>query len=226
MTKPDIGGGYGSKRVSLRLVCLALGAWPFIACGVDVGLAGVFPGKALLTIDGGSARVVAVGAKTDEGVRVVAVAGETATIEVDGERRVLRVGQNVAAQASGKGPAKIVLTADSRGHFFTTGAINGVSIHFMVDTGATSIAIGVGDARRIGINIVSGGIPIRLSTANGVVTGLQVKLDTVRVGDVVLNNVDAVVLPQDRSPALLGMSFLNRMEMQRNAGTLTLIKRY
>ena len=195
------------------------------AWGADVGLAGVFSGKALLTIDGGAPRVVPVGTKTGEGVSVIAVDGETATIEVDGKRRVLRVGQNVAVQRSESGPASVTLTADVRGHFFTTGNVNGFPVKFLVDTGASLISIGAGDARRMGIDPTKGK-PGITDTANGQVRVWRVKLNTVRVGDVVLNNVDAAVHESDMNIALLGMSFLNRMEMQRNGDTMTLIKRY
>ena len=196
-----------------------------IAQAADVGLAGLFSGKALLTINGGAPRIVALGATTAEGVKVVSIQGDTATIEVDGKKRVLRVGQNVAAQPSGSGPATAVLTADGSGHFLTVGNINGTSVRFIVDTGASLISLGANDARRIGID-VSKGKTGQTQTANGVTQVSHVKLDTVRVGEIVLNNVDASVLQQDMPVALLGMSFLNRMEMQRNGETMTLKKRY
>ena len=195
------------------------------AYAADVGLAGLFPGKALLTINGGAPRIVAVGGRTDEGVRVVAIDGDTATIEVDGKKRVLRVGQNVAAQPSGSWPASVVLTADARGHFLPTGSINGTTVRFLVDTGASMISIGANDARRIGIDPGKGERGIT-STANGQAVVSRVKLNTVRVGDIVLHNVDALVHQNDLPVTLLGMSFLNRMEMQRNGDTMTLIKRY
>jgi len=191
----------------------------------DVGLAGLFPGKALLTINGGSARIVALGARTDEDVRVVSIEGETATLEIDGKKRTLRVGQNVAAQPSGSGPAKAVLTGDSVGHFLTTGYINGMSVRFIVDTGASMVSIGAGDARLIGID-VSKGQQVIANTANGQTVAYRVKLDTVRVGEIVMNNVDALVHQQNMPYVLLGMSFLNRMEMQRDGDTMTLKKRY
>ena len=225
MTKPDARPASDSKRNTLRGLCLLAGSWPFIACGAYVGLAGVFPGKALLTINGGAPRIVAVGARTGEGVSVVAIEGETATIEIDGKRRVLRVGQNVAAQPSGAGPANVVLTADARGHFFTTGNINGATVRFLVDTGASMVSIGAGDARRIGLD-PGKGVPGVVNTANGQAAVSRVKLNSVRVGDVVLNNVDALVHQHDLPVTLLGMSFLNRMEMQRSGDTMTLIKRY
>lgn len=191
----------------------------------DVGLAGVFPGKALLTINGGAPRTVAVGIATEEGVKVLSIDGETATIEIDGKKRVLRVGQNVAVQASGKGPATAVLTADGQGHFLTTGSINGATVRFLVDTGASMVSLGAGDARRLGIDARKGERGIT-NTANGQAVVSRVKLDTVRVGEIVMNNVDALVHQQDMPIVLLGMSFLNRMEMQRDGDTMTLKKRY
>jgi aspartyl protease family protein len=219
--------GSGGRRAldftRAAALCLALTA-P-IADAADVGLAGLFSGKALLTINGGAPRIVALGVRTDEGVKVVAIEGETATIEVDGKKRVLRVGQNVASQPSGGGPATAVLTADGRGHFVTTGNINGASVRFLVDTGASLISLGAGDARRIGID-PSKGRTGYTQTANGVTQVSHVKLDTVRVGEIVLNNVDATVHQHDMPFALLGMSFLNRMEMQQSGETMTLKKRY
>jgi aspartyl protease family protein len=214
-------GAFDFTRAALLCLCLLAP----LAQATDVGLAGLFSGKALLTINGGAPRIVALGAKTDEGVKVLAIEGDTATLEVDGKKRVLRVGQNVASQSSGGGPATAVLTADSAGHFLTTGSINGGSVRFIVDTGASMVSLGAGDARRLGID-PSKGERGRTQTANGVTVVSRVKLDTVRVGDIVLNNVDATVHQQDMPFALLGMSFLNRMEMQRSGDTMTLKKRY
>lgn len=216
-----------SKRVAnstrVLLACLWLAA-P-VAEAVDVGLAGLFPGKALLTINGGPPRIVPVGVKTDEGVKVVSIDGGTATLEVDGKKRILGVGQNVTAQASTSRPATVVLTADASGHFLATGSINGTTVRFLVDTGASMVSMGAGDARRIGIDPTKGQVGYS-QTANGVTQVSRVKLNTVKVGDVVLNNVDATVHQHDLPIVLLGMSFLNRMEMQRNGDTMTLKKNY
>ncbi|WP_313951466.1 TIGR02281 family clan AA aspartic protease [Accumulibacter sp.] len=204
--------------LSLVLVCASVDA-------VDVGLAGVFPGKALLSIDGGAPRTVVVGTETTEGVRVLSVGGDTATIETQGKKRVLRVGQNVVSQASEPGGGRAVLTADGSGHFVTTGNVNGTTVRFLVDTGATMVSLGASDARRVGID-ASKGQPGMVNTANGVAAVSRVKLDTVRVGEIVVHGVDALVHQQDMPVALLGMTFLNRLEMQRDGQTMTLRKRY
>ena len=220
-------GDAGFRRVVNFTRTLLLCLWLIApsAHAADGGLAGLFPGKALLTINGGPPRIVLIGVKTDEGVTVLSIEGETATLDIDGKKRVLRVGQNVASQSSGSGPATAVLTADGRGHFVTTGNINGTSIRFLVDTGASMISLGAADARRIGIDASKGQVGYT-QTANGVTQVTLVKLNAVRVGEIVLNNVDATVHQHDLPIALLGMSFLNRMEIQQNGETMTLKKRY
>jgi aspartyl protease family protein len=217
-----LGQKFYFTRTALLCLCAACSS---ALQAADVGLAGLFPGKALLTINGGAPRTVAVGVATDEGVKVLSIDGETATIEIDGKKRILRVGQNVAVQSSGKGPATAILTADGRGHFLTSGNINGTTVRFLVDTGASMISLGASDARRIGID-ASKGQPGITHTANGQAVVSRVKLDSVRVGEIVMNNVDALVHQQDLPIVLLGMSFLNRMEMQRDGDTMTLKKRY
>ena len=106
------------------------------------------------------------------------------------------------------------------------GSINGGSLRFLVDTGATLVALPAAEARRLGINYLQGQRG-QVQTANGATVAYRVKLDTVRIGDIEVNNVDAVVSEGDTMGiTLLGMSFLNRMEMKRDGQSMTLTKRY
>ena len=117
------------------------------------------------------------------------------------------------------------MAADARGHFYTTGSINGASVRFLVDTGATMISLGTADARRMGLDFNSGQKGMT-QTANGQAVASKIQLDTVRIGDVTLHNVDALIHQTEMPIALLGMSFLNRMDMQRDGNTMTLKKRF
>jgi aspartyl protease family protein len=184
--------------------------------------------KALLIVDGGAPKSVAAG-DTHQGVKVISTSGDQAVIEQSGKRVTLRVGDapisfGGAVGGAGRGN-RIVLTAGSGGHFMTAGQINGKAVQFMVDTGATSIAMGAADAERAGINY-KGGQPVHLSTANGVTQGYRVKLNSVRIGDVEVFDVDAVVTAQPMPYMLLGNSFLTRFQMLRENEQLTLVKRY
>jgi aspartyl protease family protein len=98
-------------------------------------------------------------------------------------------------------------------------------VRFLVDTGATSIALPAADARRLGIDFRNAPRGIT-QTANGPTQTYLVRLDTVRVGGIELNMVDAVIIEQGLPIALLGMTFLNRVEMRREGSTMTLIRKF
>ena len=206
-------------RLALAL-CLVSGG----AAAQDVGLAGVLGSKALLMIDGGEPQAVAVG-QSLAGVKVISVQGEQAVVETGGKKRPLRVGQHAIGAAPADGSGMIVMTADNQGHFYATGSVNGAAVRFLVDTGATMVSLGANDARRIGLDF-NRGQKSMTQTANGQTMVSKVKLDTVRIGDVTLHNVDALIHQTEMPMALLGMSFLNRMEMQRDGSTMTLRKRF
>ncbi|MGB4467134.1 MAG: TIGR02281 family clan AA aspartic protease [Azovibrio sp.] len=215
-------GGYFRGCLQACLIA-PLAFWAGGAHAVNVGLAGILGGKAILVIDGGSPRILSVGQEYG-GIRLLAVQGDGVQVDIDGKRRSLRVGQNAVGEAS-SGNAPVVLTADGQGHFQTTGSINGVSIRFLVDTGATAISLGASDARRLGLDMSKAERGIS-QTANGQTVVQRVKLTTVKVGDIVVHNVEGVVHAQDMPFALLGMSFLNRTDMQREGDKLTLKKRF
>lgn len=190
----------------------------------DVALVGLLPGKALVVIDGGKRQSLAVGERTAEGVRLAAIEAGAAVFEIEGKQRRIRIGQSVVSTASAERPAT-TLTADVRGHFITNGSINGVTMRFLVDTGATFIALGASDARRARIDAAKG-TPAMTMTANGAVRVWRVKLASVKLGGISLSDVDATVHEQDMPVVLLGMSFLNRMEIRRDGQSMTLTQRY
>lgn len=193
-----------------------------------VNLAGVAGDKALLVVDGAPPRFVATG-QTHAGVKVINVSGTEATVETNGKPLLLKLGEQPTHLSTAGGPKtetdqKVVLTADGQGHFRPMGSINGKATTFLVDTGATWVAMGQSDARRIGLK-AEAGQRVRASTANGLVDGYAIQLDTVRVGNVEVRNVQAVVLPQAMPHVLLGNSFLTRFQMLRVNDQLTLVRK-
>ena len=190
----------------------------------DVALAGILGGKALLVVDGSAPRGVAPG-ESHMGVQVVSVGREDAVVDSAGGRRSLRLGEApVRVGGSGTGQ-RVVLKADARGHFVSSGQINGRIMQYMVDTGASTIAIGRPDAERMGLKFEEQGQSVRMNTANGVAQGWRMRLDSVRVGDVELRGVDAIITPQPMPYVLLGNSFLREFEMSRNGDEMMLLKR-
>jgi aspartyl protease family protein len=132
------------------------------------------------------------------------------------------VGEQTGSRSSG---SKIVLTAGDGGHFLAQGSINGKAVQFMVDTGATAVAMGAAEAKRMGIDYTAGK-PVRMSTANGQAMGYLLTLNTVRIGDVEVQNVEAIVAQQAMPYVLLGNSFLTRFSMRRDADQMVLERRF
>lgn len=184
--------------------------------------------QALLVIDGEPV-AVAVGSSA-RGVRLLSLAGGQAEVMVDGARRILVLGAtpvrtgSAGAGGNSAGSSSISLTANGQGHFITEGKINGQAVSFMVDTGASTIALSQGDADRIGLTYKNGKRGIA-RTANGDVPFHAVTLNSVRVGDVEVANVEASVLPGNMPHVLLGNSFLTRFQMKRENDVLKLDRR-
>lgn len=202
----------------------ALAASP-AAWAQSVSLSGTLgASKALLLIDG-QPHTVAVGS-TVKGVTLTRLADGEAEVETGGKRSLLRLGAAPARVGAGGGGSsgggtEIVLPVGSGGHFVTQGSINGKPVQFLVDTGATVVAMSVNEATRIGLDWRSGQRGYS-ATAGGTVPVYGVTLRSVRVGEVEVFNVEAVVLQADMPAILLGNSFLNRFTMRRDADTMRL----
>ncbi len=211
----------------MRFAMAALsGLLPALAAAQSVSMSGSLGDKALLVIDG-TPRTVAAGT-TVAGVKVIKVTGSETVVEVGGKRQTLALGGaqvNLGGAASAGDGTQIMLAAEPGGHFVTSGSINGRAVRFVVDTGATTIAMGEADARRIGLDYTRGQRGM-VRTANGDVPSYRVSLREVRVGDVTVYNVDATVVPASMEVMLLGNSFLSRFQMRRDADILVLEKRY
>ncbi|WP_367848928.1 TIGR02281 family clan AA aspartic protease [Rhodoferax sp. WC2427] len=208
-------------RLGLTVLCAAVVAG---AQAQTVALSGMMGGKALLLVDGRAPKSVAPG-ETYMGVKVLSAANEEAVVEIAGKRATLRMGESpVSVKGKGAGN-KIVLTADSQGHFMGPGKINGQAMQFVVDTGATAVSLGVNDAERMGIPYKNGE-QIRMGTANGNVVGWRIRLASVRIGDVELPGVEAVVTPSSMPYVLLGNSFLTQFQMTRINDQMVLERRY
>lgn len=210
--------------ISLALAAGLALALPAVAADQSIALAGVLGSKALLVVDGSAPRAVGPG-ETHQGVKVLSVTRDEATVEVQGTRRLLRLGESPVALGSSGSGKRIVLMADNQGHFINTGTINGKQMKYMVDTGASVVAIGKPDAERMGIK-VDDSQKVIMSTANGAATGWRVRLNSVRLGDVEVLGVTAVIMPEGMPFVLLGNSFLTQFQMTRTNDQMVLEKRH
>jgi aspartyl protease family protein len=216
--------GWNAKKLSAHCSVALLGLLAGSALASDIALVGLLAYKALVVIDGGRRQMLSLGERSAEGVKLVAIEPGAAVFEIDGKRRRMQIGQSVVSSPQAEKPA-VVLTADGQGHFFVNGSINGETMRFLVDTGATLVSLGAADARRARVDL-SNATPGMTQTANGIARIWRVRLGSVRVGNITLRDVEATVHEHDMPVVLLGMSFLNRMEMRRDGTTLTLVQRY
>lgn len=210
---------------NLTAVLLAFLMLAAPAFAQEVSVVALFADKAMLAIDKGKPRTLRIG-ETVSGVTLVSADSESAVISIKGRKQRLKIGEGAYSTATVRTDrATTTLIADRDGHFVVTGTINGASVRFLVDTGATMVSMDVNAARRAGVNYLAGTRGYS-QTANGVTPVFKVKLDSVKVGDISLTNVDGLVHESPLPVVLLGMSFLGQLQMRNEGDSLTLTKRY
>lgn len=209
---------------ALRLLCsaLLLVSMQQAAAAPQIVVQGLFRDRAVLSIDG-QQRMLKVGQTSPEGVKLLRADSAAAELEVDGERRTVRLGTHVAGTYAPPATKEVRIWPDGRGMYSTVGSINGMPVRFLVDTGATSIAMNGAEARRLGLAYRLDGRKGHASTASGVVPTYKVKLNVVQVGDIRLRQVDALVIEGEfPEQVLLGMSFLGRLKIENHGAAMLL----
>ncbi len=203
------------------LVLFLMGPLSVIAVE-QVQVLGLFAGKAILLVDDQRYTLKA-GESTPEGILLVAADSDKAVIEIEGERRQLKLGSQISSHYPEAEKKVVRLYPDNLGMYRGDALINGYSVPFLVDTGATTIAMNSIEAKKLGIDYRRVGTPGLGETASGRVQVYWVKLDTVSVGEIRQYNVDAVVIEGEQpSVVLLGQSFLNQLHMKREGALLRL----
>lgn len=213
------------RRPTLALAALLACAGGAVQA-TDIEVLALFRDQAVLRIDGERYRL-GPGEATPDGVRLVSTYANGAVLEVDGGQRRIALGSKIRSGYQQAAREEVQIFRDTAGMFSTVGSINGLPVNFLVDTGATSVAMNAAQARRLGIDFRVAGQPGAVMTASRVEKVYRVMLDSVKVGGIQLRNVEAVVLdgPQPQE-ALLGMSFLGRLEMQNDGQRLLLRRKF
>jgi aspartyl protease family protein len=192
-----------------------------------VQVLGLFKDRAVIQV-GAQQRLLRAGETSPEGVTLISASPREAVLEVAGERGTYALGSRIStafASAEDRGPA-VQLWPGTDGMYTASGSINGLPVTFLVDTGATKVALNANLAKRLGIDYRVVGKPSMAATASGVVQSYDVVLQRVTVGEIELSGIEAGVIdgPHPRE-ALLGMSFLQRLDMTRKGRLLELRKR-
>lgn len=222
--------GLAGLREAGLLVIAAIG-WisfssPLHALEVqDVRVVGLFKGAAVLDI-GGQQRLLKVGKTSPEGVELHSADTAGATVVIDGETYRLNLTRGHSGVYQQRKLVSTQISINSRGQYLTPGSINGQSVQFLVDTGATSVAMSSQMARILGIDFAAAQKG-QTGTAGGIVNSYHLTLDRVKVGEIEVRNVRASII-EGLYPVnvLLGMTYLSQVEIKEDAGLLTLTKKY
>ncbi|MBT3058492.1 MAG: retropepsin-like aspartic protease [Candidatus Thiodiazotropha sp.] len=186
----------------------------------------LFTDKAMVSIDG-VRRLLKLNQPSPEGVLLISASSSEAVLEVDGERMSYPLGGHITTRFSKPEAITAKVWRNQAGAYTTVGTINGRTVNFLVDTGATAVAMHANQAKRLGISYRLEGAPIYVNTASGTAAAYDVVLDRVQVGEITLNNVRGFVIDSN-GPArvLLGMSFLNRVKMEDQGSVLIMEKKF
>jgi aspartyl protease family protein len=189
----------------------------------SVQVVGLFPGAAVLKVDG-QRKLVKVGETGPGGVQVVSADSRSALLRVDGVERSYSLSRDYSATSgAAAAPAQVSIAKGIGGHYWVAGSITGKNVQFLVDTGATAVAMNESAAKRLGIDYRVQGQPMVVSTASGTAQAWSVKLDNVKIGGIQVLGVEAVVVAGEApTEVLLGMSFLNRVSWREDQGMLRL----
>ena len=194
------------------------------ALAADAYVEALLPGLAVLQIDG--TRVTLRAGEAHGDLRLIEADSRSAIVEVGGERRRLEVSERISGSFSRPERPSVIVRRDSQMQYRTTAELNGVRMPVLVDTGANIIAMNATHARSLGID-PDEGVAARVQTASEVLPARRVMLDSVSVGGIRVNAVAATIIdgPQP-AIVLLGMSFLQHVEIQEVDGILTLRGRW
>ena len=200
------------------------------ASPLHVEVIALFEDKAMLHIDDEQI-LISVGEVTKHGIKLISADAYGATIEVAGEQRRYQLGNVVRNgdldESSRQSESDIIVYQGVDTMFRTTGSINGYPVNFLVDTGASSIAISSQEAKRLGINYKLDGKPTWVSTASGVEQASAVIIDRVTISGVTIRSVEGLVIEgSEPNIPLLGMSYLNRFKIINDGNMMRLKRKY
>jgi aspartyl protease family protein len=186
---------------------------------------GLFSNKAVLMVDG-KRHIIAVGETSPEGVKVISATSRGAVLEVDGKQKQYNLGSSVSTTFTKRKSQKETIFINSGGMYMTFGNINGRTVRFLVDTGASAISMNTDQAKKLGIRYDKIGVPAGVSTASGFVDAYRVRLKSVSVGNITETNVEAFVIDgKHPGPILLGMTFLGRLSVEHSGNSMTLLQK-
>ena len=195
---------------------------------MEFSLEALFPGKAMINLDG--KRMILKAGQEKKGILLISTDtyAQTAEFEINNVREIYAMSRQIGGGSQEVKAKEVMIRPDVRGNYLTQGLINGKRVDFLVDTGASSIALSQSLAKSLGINYQVNATKIKVKTASAIVDAYQVKFDNVAIDSSKLTNVDGIVIPDSQPIAnqkvfgLRGMSFLGRLELEKKQNLMLL----
>jgi aspartyl protease family protein len=207
---------------ALIILLNATSAW---AEELDIVVVGLFADQAVVEINN-KQHLLKVGKTTPEGVKLISANSQGAVLEINGEQQNYLLGNHIGSSYTAAPAQPEVSLWPTNGMYLTTGTINGYAVDFLVDTGASAVALNAATAKRLGLDYLRGQA-ISVKTASGIEKAYKVQLDYVQLEEIKLYNVGAMVLDgPEPTTALLGMTFLGQLDMQHNGERLDLRQKF
>ena len=202
-------------------VCLQMSM--ALHAAVPIEIVGLFKDRAVIRESNGE-RLLSVGETTRQGVKLVSASSREAVVSYQGERHTVVLSNRVTARFAEVKQQQVTIAADDLGQYRIRGAINNRYVDFLVDTGASVVALSSAHADSLGIDYRRGQLG-SVQTAQGNAESYFLQLREVTVAGIKAHNVQAAVIT-GTSPleSLLGRSFLTQVSSQENAGVMTLVQ--
>jgi aspartyl protease family protein len=192
---------------------------------VPVEIVGLFKDMAVIRAGAGE-KLLKVGDTTSQGVTLISANSREAVVAWQGRQHKLGLSKQMAGQYEEAQISEISIPADDLGQYRIRGAINDHYVDFLVDTGASVVALSSAQADALGINYKQGQLG-SVQTAQGNAESFFMNLQKITVAGITAHNVQAAIITgQYPVDILLGMSFLKQVSMRESGGVMTLVQNY
>jgi len=205
----------------MKLFPVLLLLFPLSSLAVEIEVRALFSGAAMFVIDGEN-QLLKKGQVSRSGVELIEANHKEAVVQINGQTRTLQLSDRISSTFERQENVKVLINMAANRQYITAGSINGRPVRYLVDTGANVVAINANTAKMLGLS-VEDGVKVNASTASDDLQATMVMVEEMVVGDITRNNVQAIIIDgENPKDILLGMSFLQHVDISEKAGLMVL----
>ena len=208
-------------KLSMKLSLVLLLLLPLPSLAIEIEVQALFSGAAMFVIDGEN-QLLKKGQVSSSGVELVEANPMEAIVRINGQSRTLLLSDRISSTFEKPEKAQVLINMAKNRQYITAGSINGRPVRYLVDTGANVVAINADTAETLGLSVEEG-VKVYASTASNDLEVTMVMLKEMIVGEIKRNNVQAIIIDgENPKNILLGMSFLQHVDISEKAGLMVL----